>query len=137
MWRGPSLGPAPTRKSQWKARSGTQDPRPQIGSPQCNVPRKAIKACQGKGQGALPLREWPCSPFSSTGSLCEFVLSQPQHLGHCRPVSTSLTHSHPWVSALAISFPRHPVATSSIACPVTPTLITLLPPMTPPLSPAF
>ena len=29
--------------------------------------RKPIKACQGKGRGALPLREWPCGPFSSTG----------------------------------------------------------------------
>ena len=35
--------------------------------PQCNVPRKAIKACQGKGQGTLLLREWPCCPFFSTG----------------------------------------------------------------------
>lgn len=42
--------------------------------------------------------------------------------------SLILTHSHCWVSALAISFPRHPVA---------PTLITFLPPTTPPLSPAF
>ena len=46
-----------------------------------NVPRKAIKTCQGKGQGILPLREWPCLPFSSTGlsSPCEFVSSQSQH----------------------------------------------------------
>ena len=57
--------------------------------PQCNVPRKATKACQGKGRGALPLRDWPCWPFFSTGfgSLCEFVSSQPQCYGHCRPVS--------------------------------------------------
>ena len=37
--------------------------------------RKAIKACPGKDQCALLLREWPCHPFSSTGlsSLCKFV----------------------------------------------------------------
>ena len=31
-------------------------------------------------RGTLPLIEWPCCPFSSTGlgSLCEFVSSQPQ-----------------------------------------------------------
>ena len=52
---------------------------------------KPIKACQGKGWGALPLREWLSHPFSSTGlsSPCEFVLSQPQRHGHCLPVSTS------------------------------------------------
>ena len=46
--------------------------------------KKAIKACQGKGRGALPLREWLCRPFSSTGlgSPCEFVSSQPQRRGH-------------------------------------------------------
>ena len=33
------------------------------------MPRKAIKACQGKGQGALPLREWPCPPSSSPDSV--------------------------------------------------------------------
>ena len=49
--------------------------------PQCNGPRKAIKACQDKGQGALLLREWLCGPFSSTGlgSPCEFVSSWLQH----------------------------------------------------------
>ena len=43
--------------------------------PQCNVPRKAIKARQGKGRGALLLREWQRRPFSSTGvgSLCVSV----------------------------------------------------------------
>ena len=44
---------------------------------------KPIKACQGKGQGTLPSREWPCCPFSSTGlgSWCEFVSStMPQTL---------------------------------------------------------
>ena len=53
---------------------------------------KPIKACQGKGQGALPLREWLFSPFSSTGlsSLCEFVSSQPQCHRHCLPVSESI-----------------------------------------------
>ena len=52
---------------------------------------KTIKACQGKGQGTLHLREWPCHPFSSTGlgSLCEFVSSQPQCHRHCLPVTTS------------------------------------------------
>ena len=62
--------------------------------PQWNVPRKAIKDCQGKGQGALLLRQWPCCPFSSTGlsSPCEFVSSQPQHCRHCRPVPASETH---------------------------------------------
>ena len=56
-----------------------------------NVPRKEIKACQGKVWGAPLLREWPSSPFSSTGlgSPCEFVSSQPQRHGHCRPVSMS------------------------------------------------
>ena len=33
---------------------------------------KPIKAFQGKGQGALPLREWPCHPFSSTGLRVNF-----------------------------------------------------------------
>ena len=58
---------------------------------QCNVPRKAIKACQGRDRGALPLREWLCHPFSSTGlsSPYEFVLSQPQCHRHCRSVSES------------------------------------------------
>ena len=53
---------------------------------------KPIKACQGKGWGALPLRECtPCYPFSSTGlsSPCEFVSSQPQCRGHCLPVTVS------------------------------------------------
>ena len=35
----------------------------------CKGPRKTIKACQGKGPGALLLREWPCHPSSSTGFL--------------------------------------------------------------------
>ena len=35
----------------------------------CKGPRKTIKACQGKGRGALLLREWPCCPFFSTGFL--------------------------------------------------------------------
>ena len=50
--------------------------------------KKAIKACQGKGRGALPLREWLCHPFSSTGlsSPCEFVLSQPQHRINVSPL---------------------------------------------------
>ena len=41
-WRG-KCGPAPTQKGQWGARSGTQDPRSQTGSPMgnkaCIVPR--------------------------------------------------------------------------------------------------
>ena len=64
--------------------------------------RKPIKACQGKGQGALLLREWPrhsplesghAVPFSlqDFGSLCEFVSSHPQHCGPCRPESVSVT----------------------------------------------
>ena len=55
---------------------------------------KPIKACQGKGQGTLPVREWPCHPFSSTGlgSLCEFVSSQPQRCRHCLWVTTSNLH---------------------------------------------
>ena len=53
---------------------------------------KPIKACQGKGQGTLPVREWPCHPFSSTGlgSLCEFVSSQPQRCRHWPAVSVTL-----------------------------------------------
>ena len=52
---------------------------------------KPVKACQGKGRGTLPLIEWLCCPFSSTGfnSLCEFVWSRPQSCGHCLPVTTS------------------------------------------------
>ena len=52
---------------------------------------KPIKACQGKGWAALPLREWPCCSFSSTGlgSLCELLSSQPQRRGHCFPVTAS------------------------------------------------
>ena len=59
--------------------------------PQCTVPRKEIKACQGKGQSTVLLREWSCRPFSSTGlgTPCEFVSSQPQPRGHCRPVPAS------------------------------------------------
>ena len=57
-------------------------------------PRKAIKACQGKGGGALLLREWQRHPFSSTGlnSPCEFVLSQPQHTD---PAGRDPHHSGP------------------------------------------
>ena len=73
---------------------------------------KPIKACQGKGRGTHPLREWPCHPFSSTGkmeekgwhghctlhrlgSLCEFVSSQPQLRRHCLPVTASQSwHGH-------------------------------------------
>ena len=37
------VGPAPTQRGQWKARSGTQGPRPRMGSPvenqACLVPR--------------------------------------------------------------------------------------------------
>ena len=53
---------------------------------------KPIKACQGKGRGTLPWRDWPCCPFSSTGpsSLCEFVSSQPQCHGHYMPVNASI-----------------------------------------------
>ena len=60
---------------------------------------KPIKACQGKGQGALPLREWLFSPFSSTGlsSLCEFVSSQPQRCRHCKPASASISHLLEWL----------------------------------------
>ena len=50
--------------------------------PQCNVPRKALKACQGKGQGTLPLREWPCCPFSSTGLGSLVVSVNLSHLSH-------------------------------------------------------
>ena len=32
--------------------------------PQCNVPRRAIKACRDKGWGILLLRQWPVHPFS-------------------------------------------------------------------------
>ena len=51
---------------------------------------KPIKACQGRW-GALLLREWPCHPFYSTGlgCPCELLLSQPQHRGHCFPVTAS------------------------------------------------
>ena len=35
----------------------------------CKGPRKTIRACPGKGRAALLLREWPRSPFSSTGFL--------------------------------------------------------------------
>ena len=50
---------------------------------------KSIKACQGKGRGTLPLREWLCYPCSSTGlsGPCEFVSSWPQCCGHCLPVT--------------------------------------------------
>ena len=58
---------------------------------------KPIKACQGKPRGPLPLREWPCHPFSSTGlgSPCGFVLSQPQHHGHCLLVTASFNEQGP------------------------------------------
>ena len=37
--------------------------------------KSSKKACQGRGQHALPLREWPHTPFSSAGlsSPCVFV----------------------------------------------------------------
>ena len=52
---------------------------------------KPIQACQDKGQCTLPLREWLCHPFSSTGlgGPCEFVSSQPQCHGHYLLVTTS------------------------------------------------
>ena len=70
---------------------------------------KSIKACQGKGQGTLPLREWLCHPFSSTGlgSPCEFVSSQPQRHGHCLPMTVSLKVSNfPWFVLSAWLVPR-------------------------------
>ena len=56
---------------------------------------KPIKACQGKGWGTLPLREWLCCPSSSTGlgSPCGFVSSQPQSHGHCLQMTASKQHS--------------------------------------------
>ena len=71
---------------------------------------KPIKACQGKGRGTLPWRDWPCCPFSSTGlsSLCEFVLSQPQRCGYCLPVILSSPMNSPvrlQVSPTAASTP--------------------------------
>ena len=57
-----------------------------------NAPRKAIKACPGKGQDALSLREWPCHPFFSIGLLKSVwvCLSQPQHTG---PKGRGLHHN--------------------------------------------
>ena len=54
---------------------------------------KPIKAWQGKGQHALPLREWLCCPFSSTGlrCLCEFVSSQLQCHGYCLQMTASIS----------------------------------------------
>ena len=68
---------------------------------------KSIKACQGKGWGTLPLREWLCHPFSSTGlgSLCECVLSQPQRLRYCRPVPTSIIRQLYCINAADINSP--------------------------------
>ena len=58
--------------------------------PQCNVLRKAIKACQGRGRGALLLREWRRRPFSSTGlgRPCVFVYCR-HNARSCRPGSAS------------------------------------------------
>ena len=60
----------------------------------CIIPMqiKPIKACQGKGWGALPLREWTFHPSSSRGldSPCEFVSSQPQRHRHRLLVTASI-----------------------------------------------
>ena len=62
--------------------------------PQCNVPRKARKACQAKDRGALLLREWPLRPFSSTGlgSPCEFVYCRHNTGSRRGPGSASIRH---------------------------------------------
>ena len=55
--------------------------------------QKSNKSLTRQESGALPLREWSCSPFFSTGlgSLCEFVSSQPQRRGHWKQgVSTRM-----------------------------------------------
>ena len=67
--------------------------------PQCHVPRKAIKACPGRGPGSwalspsLALRERPCRPFSPQDfcSPCELV--------HCCP-NTRI----PWARAASHVF---------------------------------
>ena len=56
------------------------------------MPRKAIKACQGKeASDTLLLREWLRHPFSSTGlgSLCVFVCCC-HNTGCCQPGSASM-----------------------------------------------
>ena len=58
--------------------------------PQCNVSRKAIKACQSKGRGAVLWREWPRLPFSPQDFCrpCVFVYCC-HHTGSCWPGSAS------------------------------------------------
>ena len=47
--------------------------------PQCNVPRKAIKACQGKGQALSPWESGLAVPFPPRDSVVRVNLS---HLSH-------------------------------------------------------
>ena len=57
---------------------------------------KPIKACQSKGQGTVPSREWPCCPFPSPGlgSPCEFVsATMPQTLRAGVLVSPTQLHT--------------------------------------------
>ena len=64
-----------------------------------NAPRKAIKACPGKGWGTLSLREWLCCPFVSTGLLQSMWIcsSHPQHCGHRWPESASIHGVRDWI----------------------------------------
>ena len=71
--------------------------------PWCNAPRKAIKACPGKGLGALSLREGPCYPFSPQDfcSPCEFVhrshnTQTPLIRVHIKAVLITLPYSIVW-----------------------------------------
>ena len=66
--------------------------------PQCNGPRKAIKACPGRGQPllgslwpSLSLREWPCHPFFSTGFPVNLSIAATTHGSH-GPGSHQHTH---------------------------------------------
>ena len=46
-----------------------------VDHPRCDVPRKTIKACQGKGPGTLLLREWPAVPFPPQDLVVHVYLS--------------------------------------------------------------
>ena len=56
---------------------------------------KPVKACQGKGQGTLPLRSGHAIPFPPLDSVVhEFVSFQPQCCRHCLPVTASHSYNN-------------------------------------------
>ena len=84
--------------------------------PQCHVPRKAIKACPGRGPGSwalspsLALRERPCRPFSPQDfcSPCEFV-----HCSHNTRILRAAVHIK---LVIMVSWDLRSASDSTIVC---------------------